>query len=289
MKDSRKRLLEQLAQMAAEGKFGDQIKESENEYARLPKGIAVMLKVTADFCEETSKHATEIAQFRSLVCQLLIVAYREARRKDPGGASPFLHSLIEDYPGVPESALLPRWGTLAQASLALRELADSQNRLMVWQQASTQFQAYNEFLNGLLSYLIVLWRISLGKPVDTRVFDSSYANKIRQLELLTDGEDGPFYVFVRIARPRIRNAIAHGTIWLDSDAAKVRFTDNRAKIESEMDLTEFMALAGIGSHLAHSYLAAIAVIATMEFGTEFAQSLIPPQFVRLFNHPGLGE
>ena len=290
MKDTHKKLLEQFSQMEAEGKFGDSIAASQREYDKLPMGMAVILKVIQDFVVETASHVPEIAEIRSLACQLLIVAYREARRKDPDAALPFVHSFIEDYPGVPESSLLPRWCSLAQASLAFRELAHSQNRLLVWQQTCKQFQAYNEFLNGLLSYLIFLWRISLGKTIDKRVFDDDYANKIDQFKSLTGGEDGPFYLLIRIARPRIRNAIAHETIWLDSDAMKVRFTEGRKhKTESEMDLLEFTALASTGSHLAHSYLAAIAVIITMEAGNELAQSLIPPQLVRVFTHTGPNE
>lgn len=273
--------------MAAEGQFGDSIIASRPEYDQLPMGVAIMLKVIEDFCAESAKHDSEIAEIRSLMCQLLIVAYREARRKDPDGALPFVHSFIEDYPGAPESSLLPRWCSLGNACLALREMAHSQNKLLIWQQTCKQFQAYNEFLNGLLPYLIILWRISLGKQIHTRVFDANYANKLDQFKSLTDGEDGPFYLFIRIARPRIRNAIAHETIWLDSDATKVRFTEGRNhKTESEMDLIEFAVLASTGSHLAHSYLAAIAVIVTMEAGTELAHSLVPPHLVRVFRHTG---
>lgn len=285
MKATHKRLLEQVAQMAAEGEFGESIKSAQREYDQLPAGMAILLKTVLDFCAETSHHESEIAQIRSLAYQLLIVAYREAKRKDTAIALSFAHSFIEDYPGVPESSLLPQWCSLAQASLAFREMAHSENRLLVWQQSCKQFQAYNEFLNGLFGYLIVLLRTSLGRSVNIQVFDATYANKIRQFSSLTGGEDGPFYLFCRLARPRIRNAIAHETIWLDSDVGKVRFIEGRnPKIESEMELVEFMALSSIGSHLAHAYLAAIGVIAIMEEGTDFAKDLIPPQLVRVFTH-----
>jgi len=121
--------------------------------------------------------------------------------------------------------------------------------------------------------------------VNIQVFNATYANKISQFSSLTGGEDGPFYLFCRFARPRIRNAIAHETIWLDSDAAKVRFVEGRnPKFESEMELVEFTALASTGSHLAHAYLAAISVITIMEEGTDFAKNLMPPELVRVFTH-----
>jgi hypothetical protein len=286
VKNTHQRLIQHLSQVASESMFGQSIKESQQQYDQIPSGIAVLIQVAREFQEETESNAQEISEIRSIVCQLLIVAYREAKRKDPAIALAFVHSFIEDYPGLPESSLLPRWCSLTQASLAAREISHSQNRLLAWQIYKQQFQAYNEFLNGLFSYLIILWRTSLGKKVNVQIFDANYANKVNEFNSLTGGEDGAFYIFGRIARPRIRNAIAHESIWLDSEAMKVRFTEGRgnSKVESEMDLTEFVALAGIGSHFAHAYIAAISVIAVMEDGADFAKSLLPSQLAKVFGH-----
>ena len=65
------------------------------------------------------------SQIRNLSCQLLIVAYREAKKRDPEIAQSLVNSFTTDYPNVPESTLLPRWCSLAQASLAMREVAQS--------------------------------------------------------------------------------------------------------------------------------------------------------------------
>jgi len=283
MKESHSRLLKQFADMAADGQFGDSIKKAQNEYDQLPSGIAILLKFVLDFWEEISKKNDELSQIRNLSCQLLIVAYREAKKRDPEIAQSLINSFTIDYPGVPESTLLPRWCSLAQASLTMREVAQSKNRLMVWQQACKQFQAYNEFLNGLLAYLIILWRTKEGRPVTTNVFDTTYTNKLNQFSSLTGGEDGAFYLFCRLARPKIRNAIAHETIWLDADENKVRYEEGRhPRTEHEMDLIEFMGLAAAGSHLAQSYLAAIAVIAIMEDEYELGTKVLPPQLVKVF-------
>lgn len=283
MKESHARLLKQFVDMAADGQFGDSIKEAQKEYDKLPQGIAILLKFVLDFCEEISKKNDELAQIRNLSCQLLIVAYREAKKRDPEIAQSLVNSFTTDYPGVPESTLLSRWCSLAQASLAMREVAQSENRLMVWQQACKQFQAYNEFLNGLLAYLIILWRTKEGRPVKTNVFDNTFANKVDQFISLTGGEDGAFYLFCRLARPKIRNAIAHETIWIDADANKVRYEEGRhPRTEHEMDLIEFMGLAAAGSHLAQSYLAAIGVIAIMEEEYELGKKVLPPHLVKVF-------
>lgn len=285
MKESHKKLLEQFKSMAEEGIFGDEIAKSRLEYEKLPKGIPIMLKVVSDFLGNLSSHEPEIAQMQQLVCQSLVVAYREASRKDPDIAAHFLNSFIMDYPGVSESCLLPRWSSLANASLAFRELSQTNNRLLIWQQSLKLFQAYNEYLNGLFGYLIILWRTNLGKPVNPNVLNTSYGNKINQLSELTGGDDGIFYFFLRIAQPNIRNAIAHESIWLDADAAIVRYNcGNQNKMESQIDLVEFMAYATSGSHITQPYLAAISVIVIMECGSEFAKSLLPESYRKVFLH-----
>lgn len=285
MKESHKKLIEQFSKMANDGAFGDQIAESQSEYKQLPNGIPIMLKTVSDFCAGLSSDAPELAKMRQLACQTLIVAYREANRKDPDIASHFLNSFIQDYPGVPESCLLPRWTSLVNACLAFREIAHSQNRLLIWQQSLKQFQAYNEYLNGLFGYLIILWRTQLGKPVNPNVLNTSYGNKINQLSKLTGGDQGIFYFYLRLAQPNIRNAIAHESIWLDSDAAIVSYNHgNQNKIESQIDLVEFMTYVTSGSHIGQPYLAAIAVIATMEYGSELAKSLLPESYRKLFSH-----
>lgn len=285
MKESHKKLLEQFSNMAAAGAFGDQIAESRSEYEQLPNGIPIMLKTVSDFCAGLSSDSPELAQMRQLACKSLIVAYREANRKDPDIAAHFVNSFIRDYPGVAESCLLPRWTSLANACLAFRELAHSKNRLLIWQQSLKLFQAYNEYLDGLFGYLIILWRTHLGKPVNPNVLNTTYGNKINQLSELTGGEGGIFYFYLRLAQPDIRNAIAHESIWLDSDAAIVRYNHgNQNKIESQIGLVEFMTYATSGSHIAQPYLAAISVIVIMEYGSELAKSLLPESYRKVFLH-----
>ena len=287
MKQSHTKLLDQFSSMADDGAFGAEIRQSRDEYDQLPNGIPVMLKLVVEFYDQLRSDTPELAQIRDIACQTLIIAYRESNRKDPDIAANFVHSFIQDYPGISESCLLPRWTSLGNACLASREVAHSQNRLIVWQQTLKLFQAYNEFLNGLFGYLIILWRVHLGKSVNPNVLNTSYGNKINQLRDLTGGEEGPFYFYLRLAQPDIRNAIAHESIWLDSDAAVVRYNyGNQNKQEAEMDLVEFMGYSSSGSHIAQPYLVAIAVIAVMECGNELGQSLLPERYRGVFTHAG---
>jgi hypothetical protein len=164
-------------------------------------------------------------------------------------------------------------------------LAKSQNKLLIWQQSIKLFQSYNEYINGLFGYLIILWRIYLNKTVNPNVLNTSYGNKVNQLSELTGGDDGPFYIYLRMAKPDIRNAIAHESIWLDSDNAIVHYTHgNQNRVESQIDLVEFMGLATFGSHIAQPYLAAISVIIIMEYGSALAKSLLPESYRRVFSY-----
>jgi hypothetical protein len=285
MQENHKKLLNQFSQMVSEGMLGDQIKANQAEFDQMPNSTAVSLKIVTDFYSSDSPDNEEMMRLRDLVCQTLVVAYREARRKNLQVAEAFLYSFVQDFPGVPHSLLLPKWCSLAQASLAFKEVAHSKSRLLIWQLSRMLFQSYSEFLNGLLPYLIILWKTSQKKTFELSVFSSSYTNKINQFEAITGGDDGAFYTLCRIAKPKIRNAIAHETIWLDSDAGKVRYIDGSSKkTEYEVDLIEFMGYAAVGSHLAHTYLAAIGAIVVMESGSDSEKSLLPPHLVKLFNH-----
>lgn len=284
MKNSHKNLLKQLSEMVANCKFSRDIRESQAVYSTLLSDEYILIRTIIDFVEETVKHSSEIASFRNLICQLFIVAYRESRRKDHLVAEAFFNSFTEDYPGVAESCLLPRLVSLVNSSLAMREVAHTENRLLIWQQVAKQFQAASEFLNGLFPYLIIMWRTANNKSYKTSVFNQPFRQLVNQFSNLTGGEDGPFYLLILISRPEIRNAIAHETIWLDSENGKVRYVDGRDnKQEYEIDFIEYIAIASISSHLASTYLAALAVIGIMEFGSNFAKSLVPITLVNVFN------
>ena len=282
MEDSRKELLIHVAELAAEGQFGESVRHAQDEYASLPPGIAVFLKCVDDYCKQNEGIDQETRSFRDTICKLLIVAYREGVRVDGESSGPFVSSLISDYPGAPESALLTRWCAMVQACLAFRELSISKNRTLIWQQMERTFTAYNEFLDGLLGYLIILQRCATGKQVNPRVFECAYGDKVQQLNQLTGGDAGAFYIFNRIARPAIRNAAAHGRLWLDPKRNNIRYVDGKPRKERSIPLAEFAGLVHLGSHLAMPYLAAIGTLVVVEFGTDQAKSLLPKELVELW-------
>lgn len=281
-KNSYQRQIKESLDLVLATSFGEEIQISKKEYDSLPKGNATFLKVIFDYYQGNLEHP-QFEEIRHIFFQILIVIYREALRKDSQVAHYLLDSFISGYPNLPNTGLVSKYCSLSHASIAYREVVKSESKLLIWQQSCRQLQAYNEFLNGLLSYLIILWRTAKNKSIKTTVFSAAYANKINQFKSLTGGENSPFYLILRLAQPKLRNAIAHETIWLDSQANKVRYTDGKQPQEFEIDLVDFMALASTGSHLLQPYLAAISSIVIMENASEQERALLPDSLIKLFD------
>ena len=270
--------------MAEEGQFGESIKAAREEYDQLPVGIATVLKCVIDAYGRKEGINNEVARMRDLFTQLIIAAYRDAAFVDQQVALALAHSFIDDYPDASESCLAPQLCSLLEVALSFRELCGSTNRSLLWQQMSRLVLAYNEFLNALLGFMIPCLRCAQGKQPDHRVFSMTYRSRLDQFNSLTGGENGAFYLITRLAKPRIRNAIAHSTIWADFEEGKVRYTDGmRNRREYEISLIEFGCLALSGSHLGEPYLAAIGTIAVMEDGSDIAKALLPNHLVRVFD------
>lgn len=287
MKQSHKNLMAQFSDMAEQGSFGDSVTQRKAEYDDLPDGMAISIKTFLDFYDGLKTGDAETAQMRNTACKSIVSTFRDANRKDPETAAHFVNGFIEDYPGVSESCLTPRWTSLATACLAFREVCQTTNKILIWQQALKLFQSYNEFLNGLFGYLLILCRVSQDKTVNPNVLNTTYGNKVQQLAAISGGDDGPLYLLLRLAKPNIRNACAHETIWLDSEQNMVRYSyGNQNKVEAEIDLTEFMLLNNAGTHLAQPYLAAIAFLVVMDAGTSLAHSFMPKDYVELYAQTG---
>jgi hypothetical protein len=279
MDDLKKRLLEQIQQLSRDGFFGEKVAEESFAYESVKNPIALCAKVVEDFYSEDPLEA-ELNQVKDILCKLLLLVYREARIRDRKRALDFAAAFADDFQGHPGSALLPRWKSLAEAAIAFRMVSYSENKLLVWQHvwqhASRLVLAYNEFLSGLLGPLLVSLGEILGKPFKLGIIDSPYGSKLAAFKKLTGGENGLFYLLVRIARVDLRNAVAHGSAWLDAEARKVRFTQgNKVKEDAEVSIEEFMVFATIGSHLAAAYIAALSAIVVFEADEGKSKELLP--------------
>lgn len=283
MKSSYQALLSRIEGLARDGQLGSEAQGTWEEYSSLPNDAARSVTFVHDFFGADVDE--ELRMPRSLLCQLLLVAYRDAKKRDSRLARDFAFAFIQDFPGASGSALLPRWSSLADASLAFQRVTSSGDVLLLWQQSSRLVLAVNEFLDGLIGFLIVAWRCALGKTVNPNVLGNAYGSKIDEFALLTGGDDGAFYLLLRLADADLRNGLAHGSAWLDSVESKVRYaTGKQQKTEHEMGLVEFMSVAALGSHLGSAYVAALATISVFEGGPHAAVELLPPLLVELLEN-----
>jgi len=282
MDESLRRRLTELGRLSVEGRFGEEIRKAAEEYKDLPSDMRLFVRVVRDFYKPRStEEDAQIAWAADLFCKLIIVVYRDAKKRDVDVANALAFSFLKDYPGVPNTSLFSKWDDLSKASLGLKAAAHTE-LVLVWEQAKNLVRAYNEFLGGLLGFLIIGWRCALGKTFSPNFLGNAYGAKVNEFAQLTSGDDGAFYLIFRLARPDLRNAIAHGTIWLDTESNKAKFTDRGQ--EHEIDLVDFLGLAAVGSHLGHAYLTAIAAIRVLEDGGATNVTQLPPELPQLFNH-----
>lgn len=285
MDEELKRRLIQIDRMSVDGKLGEDIQKSAHEYQQIPSGTPVFLRIIRDFYQlKEIDGDKQIQQIADLFLQLIIVIYRDCKQKDASIARSIVNSFVKDFPGIEGTCLFSKWDSLGKAALAYKAALATNHIILVWQQAKDVVLAYNEFLDGLLGFLIIGWRCALGKCYSTNIFKNAYGAKLNVFSQLTGGEDGPFYLICRLGKPHLRNAIAHGSIWLDADENKVRFKDGReTKTNYEMDLVEFVSLATIGSHLPQAYLVAIASIMVLEVGSTAETAHVPVHLRNMFS------
>lgn len=277
------RRMQQLFQMSKDGLFGDAARQNAEAFEQTRgTNMDVLVTIANDFDNDRSrKSAEELANLTDLFCQLFIIVYREVKKADQAVADGFLNAFHRDYPGTTGTAVYPQCEALLQAAFGLKMSA--RDPLQLWQHSLRVFETYNEFINALLGFYIVAWRTVLGKRINVNVFHNTYGSKLHEFSELTNGNDGIFYLFFRLAHVPIRNAIAHGNIWLDRDTNKVRYAEAKgAPTTEEMDCAEFMLRGTIGSHLPLAYMAAAAVVGVMEAGTVKDIAKLPPRLVTAY-------
>lgn len=276
--------LQEIGRLALAGYFGEDVKQATEDYQVLAPNAEVFVKIITDFYTRRSSEEDRLVfQTVEILTQLTIVVYRDTKPKDRVLATQFLLAFIQDYPNVSHSSLFQKWHMLTGAALAFKDaIHKSKSPVLVWEQAKGLFQAYNEFLSGILGYFIVCWRTVNGKTFSPNSLTNHYGVKLNEFHALTGGESGAFNLIFKIARPNIRNAIAHGTIWLEEDQGKVKFQDRGQT--HEIGLAEFLGLAAIGSYVGTAYLAGVAAIIVIEEGNNETIAKLPAHLVSLYHH-----
>ena len=276
MKNYHAKLVSLLNNMIDAGILGEDIINTRKEFKRQPQGIHAMIWATNVLYESTDGELEECREVMSYFCTLLVAMYADTRKLNCKVADAFLNSFINDYPGVDESCLAPQLSAFMESFFAYKEVSSNENRLLVWQQIKNLCNSYNEFIRALLGFVISCLRVINGKKPVSGVFSQSFRSRLNQMKSLSGGKLSFFYQVERIADTALRNAISHGSIWLDSEAEKVKYIEgSKNKKELEMSLWEFMFKTILGVYLVKGYIAAICALIVLIDGTEDAKSLLP--------------
>ena len=272
-----KDLIKQISQISEDGIFGTNVKAELDKYSNIADEFSVLLFVLDDFHKQGNLVEKELSVFRDYFFQTFIVLYRETTKYNPEIAEAFAHSFIQDFGDVSQSTLFSRWYSLTKASIAYKEAIRSNDFLCIWEQALRTFLAYNEFLDGLIGYLTISWQCTIKTDYDDRIFQLTYKDKADKLFKLTNGETGAFYMFHRIIKPVIKEAIEKGNVRIEKGSGKIHY--NNEMPASSIDIQDFLTLNLIGTHLGSCYLAAISAITVWRSGKK---ELLSDNLVKLF-------
>lgn len=273
--------IEGLVQRALRGVYGTNVQQAQLESSN--QETLPYLAQTIDSIVADATPGEELVRIRDLFWQLLLVIYRDAHRKSPDAADALLRSLVTDFPETKNTALWSRWYAVVEASFAIKAVAFSKDELAVWQATKTLFRSYNELLNGLFGFLLACIRASQGKSFSANTFKNAYGAKANEFNELTGGDDGAFYLFSRVAKSEIRNAIAHDTIALLDGTNRIQYPDRDGDLQ-EIGIVEFSGLAAAGNQMAQAYFGAIATIIVHRSSARDLVSRLPERYLGVLEH-----
>ena len=224
----------------------------------------------------------EIIPLKIEFARLVVFIYREARRQKPMVARTIWESWLVDFPGTEGTRVLRQWGALMRASKAAQQVALSENEILILQTGIEMHRAFNEFISGLLGFLIAGLQVAAGENVNRKVFGWSYAKRLNEYRryIKRYPHERSLDLIDQVVRKPFRNAVAHSDVEHRKDLGLLLFSvkENGQQIHLEMDVLEFTALVAVYSHLHQAYLAAITILATFEGGTPNDLAVIPQEF-----------
>lgn len=217
----------------------------------------------------------EMNAFRINLTQVMLVFYREVKKRDPEAALWLLRSFQEDHPDVPGSNCFSKVMSLLEASYNVQSTSKDAlngrgNRELSFMTAKECYRAGAGFLSALMGWMYLLFRVWEGQAFEGQPLKWPDAKKADEFEKISKGRDGIFFMLTPLVNKHLRNAIAHGDIQLDSQNAKVLYSNKIEDriVHSEMNLTEFVGLGTyLFSRLPSIYLGVLSTILIFESGS----------------------
>lgn len=274
-------VLKSLHEDSLNGHFGLEAKSDARKYENL-HGMQAIIETVNDLCGNLDP------AFQSgfdQIANMVITTYKCVNKVDARTATAFMNSINRDFPGTHDTALALNTNNLLRAAMAFKQSGHSGSVLTVQRASMDLFLEYNEFINKILGYLLICWRLHLGKSFNTDVFYEAFGHKLNQLELLHNTSNGPFTYLLQIAKKGPRNGVAHGRNWFDLPAQKVYFRTEQkqgGKVSGvkteEMTMKDFIFLCAEGAEMCRAYIVGLGVVAVMDHGNEQDKQRIPKRF-----------
>lgn len=225
----------------------------------------------------------EMNAFRCNLTQVMLVFYREVKKRDPDAALWLLRSYQEDHPDIPGSNLFNKVMSLLEASYNAQKteqdaLKGQGNRELIFMTAKECYRAGAGFLSTLMGWMYPLFQVWEGQMPEWKSLKWPDAKKVDEFERISKGRDGIFFMLTPLVNKHLRNAIAHGDIQLDAENAKVLYSNQieGQVVHSEMDLMEFVGMGTyLFSRLPAIYLGVISTILVFESGSIKEKLLLP--------------
>ena len=281
MKDDIKDKLLQVVFLTKEGIYGEKAKNELNKVQNIPSTISYLIDLINDLYISPEKDK-ELYQIGKSINEYLLILYRDTKVKNKEFAKALFESLFSDFPNTNNTNLFDRYRTLIESSVAFKSSISIDDRLILWNVAIKLFEAYNEFLNGLLGYIIICAVSVLENKCSIEFLNNSYQSKIDKFNSLK--LNYLFPVISNIAKPEIRNAISHSRIQLIKDNGVIDYTIKKEKIfiNKTIDLSEFIGMVSAGTYLPIGYITAISSIYVIEYGNITDICLLPEEIKSIF-------
>lgn len=288
MDDETKRRIDQLREMSDLGLYGEKAKHEQARHAAMTPADAAIdsAKRFWSVPDDEDEQLVVKAQWNHAV--LLLICYRDAKRRSPEVARALLHSMIEDYPSFPNTKLFPKLENLLAATNAYQQnietgRGDATAYFPVREALLKLLVAYNEFLGALFGFMVPCVLVAKHGIVKRAYFDQTYGNLVQMLSDLTGGEEGLYASLIRLAQPKLRNAISHGDIDFTYETGVVTYSVKTTGEVIETDNEHLAGYALTGSHLPDTYCSTLATLNLYENGPQSLRNRLPAQIDKIMN------
>jgi len=280
MDDQIRRRLEEISRQTSRGDYGPRAKGMAEEYKTLEGNDSeTFLKAINDYFNKREHVDEKLIPLLDDLFENLLRIYIRAHKKDPEIAEYYVSSYLTNIPGTENTTLFHKSSGLVNASLAFQNVLGSTNPITLWEVAIKLSLSYNEFLDGLLGILILLIKCDLELNCSVTQLKSTYGNRVQEFNRLLEEYKLPYLSFKHFANSKLRNAIAHEKIWLDSEKAIVHYSNKDDAYT--MELAEFLMLNTYATYFADIYYTTLTVIALFMTGTKEEKSKIPAKLIEM--------